>query len=69
MAGEINLRHAVPQFLIDYRNRIKEVAPKCCHTCHHYTTDGRCIIFLGMVPEDFASKIDACTSYEEEIPF
>ena len=66
---EHEMRHAEPQFLIDYREWEKAGPPKCCHTCEHYGVDGLCVEFFMKPPADFADAVDLCPSWELECPF
>jgi hypothetical protein len=66
---EHEMRHAEPQFLIDYREWMKAGPPKCCHTCESYGVDGLCVTFFMTPPAEFAEAVDLCPSWEAECPF
>jgi hypothetical protein len=66
---EHEMRHAEPQFLIDYREWMKVGPPKCCHTCEHYGVDGLCVEFFMKPPAEFANAVELCPSWEAECPF
>lgn len=58
-----------PQFLIDYREWLKAGPPKCCHTCDQFNQSGHCLAFDMRPPDEFAASVDACESWEMEVPF
>jgi len=59
-------RHQEPKFIIEWRNA---KTPQCCHTCDHYLPNGECRKYNSIPPEDFAMTVDACESWELEVPF
>jgi hypothetical protein len=63
------MRHAEPEFLIEWRDWYNAGPPRCCHTCEHYGTDGQCVEFFMKPPEDFASIVGECSKWEREVPF
>jgi hypothetical protein len=64
------LRHAEPEIVQRYRKILHTGMPRCCHTCYHYTDDGKCTLHGEHPPEDFAGTVPTvCTAWEEEIPF
>ena len=63
------MRHAEPQFLIDYREWEKAGPPKCCHTCEPDGVDGLSVEFFMKPPAEFADAVDLCPSWEAECPF
>ena len=58
-----------PQFLIDYRELVKAGPPKCCHTCDYFNKSGHCMEFDMTPPDDFASTVNSCDKWIEELPF
>ncbi len=63
------MRHKEPEAITIYREQIKAGPPRCCHTCEHYGTDGLCIEFWMQPPEDFASTVNECTKWQQEVTF
>lgn len=61
------MRHKEPEHVIAWRN---SRAPKCCHLCEHYRSDGVCVIFDMEPPEDYAAHgSEHCEHWIEMIPF
>lgn len=58
-----------PEVVINWRKRLNEPIPRCCHTCDHYLEDATCRVFGMSPPDDFAATMNVCESWEEEIPF
>jgi hypothetical protein len=65
----MGMRPQEPEFLIQWREWVQAGPPKCCHTCDYYDHHGKCFEFDMMPPEDFASTVDACDKWIQEIPF
>jgi len=62
-------RHPEPQIVTHYRKTINVEPPRVCHTCDHYSKDGRCAEFDDEPPADFASEPGGCSLWEWELPF
>lgn len=58
-----------PDFLVQYEQWVSAGPPECCHTCDHYSGEGRCFVFNMMVPAEFVNSFGQCEKYEQEIPF
>lgn len=58
-----------PDELILWREGRRRGTPRCCHTCEHYTVGGDCQWFGMRPPDEFASELDACDQWVEELPF
>lgn len=58
-------RHPEPQFVKDWRDG----PPRCCHTCEHYRSDGRCQRYDMEPPEEFAATPGQCRDWSFEVPF
>lgn len=61
------MRPPEPEFVTLWRN--PPPTPMCCHTCEHYSEDGRCVEFGTEPPAEFAASVGACELWEEECPF
>lgn len=57
-------RHPEPEIVKQWR----KPAPRCCHTCEMYGTDGLCTEFFMEPPEEFAATVGACDKWIIEIP-
>jgi len=42
--------------------------PICCHTCHHYSEDGKCQKHQQEPPEEFAARHLACPDWMDGWP-
>lgn len=58
-----------PDYVVEYETIRKLGPPRCCHTCDHYSHDGRCLEFKLFVPHEFASLRDNCPVWELFLPF
>jgi hypothetical protein len=67
--SQMSTRPPEPEFLIQWRELMRAGPPKCCHTCENFSQSGHCLEFNMAPPEDFASTVDACDKWFEEIPF
>lgn len=62
-------RHQEPEFVLKYREWLKNGPPKCCHTCDHYSAEGKCLAYDMEPPKEFTDQTDVCTTWIMEIPF
>jgi hypothetical protein len=60
------MKHEEPKFVTDWREM---KPPKCCHTCDNYLPNGECRQYNSIPPKDFAESINACDSWDLEVPF
>ena len=60
------MRYITPQIVKDF---YQSKMPKCCHTCEKYDSEGTCLEFDMIPPEEFASQLNVCEAYSDEIPF
>ena len=58
-----------PEFVCQYWQQASQPMPRCCHTCEHYSKDGRCESYDMMPPAEFAAQRDSCDRWLEMIPF
>ena len=58
---ELIMRHPEPEWI--------NGGDRCCHTCLNYLDDGICDIFKEVPPVEFASNVDQCEQWVDEIPF
>ena len=63
------MRTKPPKVVSDWQEMIKTHAPKCCHTCHHYDSNGICKVFQSEPPEAFTQEVDQCGEWLDEVPF
>lgn len=63
------MRHPEPEIVTIYLNTLRAEPPKVCHTCDHYSKEGKCVEFDSVPPESFASEPDQCELWVEVIPF
>jgi hypothetical protein len=63
------MRPKPPKIVTDYFNAKNIAVPKCCHTCWYYNEKGFCKAFEQSPPEHFASEVDACQQWEQDVPF
>lgn len=57
-----------PHWLIEARAVMDNWPPRLCHTCEHFGNDGICRQHGEAPPPEFASTLDACSEWEQEIP-
>ena len=62
-------RHPEPEIVTIYRATSRAEPPRVCHTCDHYSKEGRCAEFDDEPPADFASEPGGCSLWEWEVPF
>ena len=58
-----------PDFLVQYEQWVSAGPPQCCHTCDHYSGEGRCFTFNMVPPAEFVNSFGQCEKYERMIPF
>lgn len=58
-----------PEFLVEYETWHAKGAPKCCHTCDHFSGEGFCYSFSMSPPDEFIMSQDVCPSWEQALPF
>ena len=63
------MRHPEPEIVTTYREWAKTGPPRCCHTCDHYSKDGKCMEFDLVPPVEFASEPGGCALWIWEVPF
>ena len=63
------MRHPEPQIVTLYRTTIRAEPPKVCHTCDHYSKEGKCMEFDSVPPLEFASEPGGCALWVWEVPF
>ena len=64
-----NKRPPEPEYVRLWREWIAKGPPRCCYTCEHYQHDGRCQKFDMTPPPEFASTVDQCGDWRQELPF
>ena len=60
---------APPLAAAEWLRHMRAPAPKCCHTCDYYLSDGSCDKFGQVPPAEFTQTIGACDQWEDMIPF
>ena len=63
------MRHPEPEIVTHYRNTLKAEPPRVCHTCDHYSKEGKCMEFDSVPPLEFASEPGGCALWVWEVPF
>ena len=58
-----------PEFLVEYEQWTKAGPPQCCHTCDHYSGEGRCLEFNMVPPAEFVNSFGRCDKWSQELPF
>jgi len=61
-----------PQHLVQWLKMREALGPEpqCCHTCDHFTEDGRCELAGEAPPIDYINNGSAeCEQWEQPIPF
>lgn len=59
-----------PKVVENWWKAMKTPMPRCCHTCDHYTGDGKCRVFEMMTPPpEFTQELDQCDKWLDLIPF
>ena len=63
------MRHLEPAIVTLYRNTLRAEPPRVCHTCDHYSKEGKCMEFDSVPPLEFASEPGGCALWVWEVPF
>ena len=63
------MRHPEPEIVTTYRKTLKAEPPRVCHTCDHYSKEGKCMEFDSVPPLEFASEPGGCALWVWELPF
>lgn len=64
------MKPMLPKIVTDWQKAMATPIPQCCHTCEHYTEDGKCREFDMMTPPlEFAQELNQCEKWLDPIPF
>jgi hypothetical protein len=58
-----------PDFLMQYEEWINAGPPQCCHTCDHFSGNGKCFKFGMYPPVEFVNSQGQCAAWSSEVPF
>jgi hypothetical protein len=58
-----------PDFLLQYEEWLRAGPPRCCHTCDHFSADGKCFVFGIHPPMEFVNSQGQCDKWDQELPF